>query len=274
MLSHVKNSPPVSPSQTRTLANGTVVISDVHLGGFDPATNADLENDFLKLLDWCQSREYEIILLGDIFDYYMQYGSYVPDVCTATFRWFTEYHKSRSSPGTLFITGNHDNWDDGALKQAGFDPEQEYRLAHTIDGRQVMLMHGDGLIDTQFSFPRPVFHRVLRNPYFVTMFKMFTNGKTGNELMSRFSTWSRNNDDGRNDDKKLLDFHAKRILRTSAVDVLICGHHHEMRDVLEGDKRYLNTGAFFTDRTICLYTNGSFELVRWDGRINTVHKLM
>ncbi|MCH8524913.1 MAG: metallophosphoesterase family protein [Balneolales bacterium] len=246
-------------------------VSDVHLGGFDSDTNAALERDFIALMKWCQQNQTQVILLGDVFDYYMQYGKYTPEVSHTILHWFKHYHQS-GNPSTLYITGNHDNWDFGALDEAGFDTEHEYRLFRTENECILMLMHGDGLYEPKFGFPRPLFHRFLRNPYFVKMFKALTTGKAGNSIMRRFSAWSRKNDRADKSDKVHLDSNVVRMLHEFELDVIICGHHHEVRDITAGQKRYMNTGAFYIDRSACLYTKGLFHLVKWDGLNHILHK--
>lgn len=254
------------------LPEKTLLISDVHLGGFDNETNSLLESDFLAILNWCRDNEFTIILLGDIFDYYMQYGNFVPAISRKTINWFRSYH-TQTQKNVLFITGNHDNWDFGYLAMAGFDTEHEYRFLQTSDKKKVLLFHGDGLRNLKPGFERPVFHRLLRNPYFVKLFKSVTNGETGNRIMHKFSVLSRKNDDGSNADKIILDSQVSELLQQNFADVVICGHHHEIRDTMVNGKRYINTGAFFIDRTACLYTKGTFQLVSWNASSNTITPL-
>lgn len=254
------------------LPEKTLLISDVHLGGFDPDTNAQLESDFLSLMDWCRANDARIILLGDIFDYFMQYESFVPAVSINTLNWFRNYH-SETCHKTLYITGNHDNWDFGYLSDMGFDTEHEYRFLQTSNDSTVLVFHGDGLKNLRAGFERPLFHRLLRNPYFVRMFKLLTTGESGNKIMHWFSVRSRINDDGSNLDKVHLDEQVHSLLSEHIADVIVCGHHHEIRDTTICGNRYINTGAFFADRTACLYTKGTFQLVSWNGLSNTITSL-
>ncbi|MCH8496636.1 MAG: hypothetical protein LAT57_13535, partial [Balneolales bacterium] len=174
------------------------------------------------------------------------------------------YHQ-QTGKKTLLITGNHDNWDFGYLNSIGFDIEHEYRFLMLPGGERLMLMHGDGLKEPRFEFHRPRLHRLLRNPYFVKLFKFVTTPRLGNKVMHSFSAWSRNNDSDDTFDKKHLDKQVFRLLNSDVADIIICGHHHEIRNQSVNQKRYINTGAFFKNSTVCLYTTGSFHLVRWHG---------
>ena len=246
------------------LNSDTLFISDVHLGGFTHEMNYQIEQNLISLLDYAYEQNLDIIILGDLLDYYMQYGDFVPECGITVFNWFKEYHQ-KSGKKSLFITGNHDNWDYGFFNTIGFDTEHEYRILMLPTGERVLMMHGDGLKESLFEFPRPWFHRLLRNPYFVGSFKTITTPAFGNSIMRSFSAWSRNNDSHDVSDKAHLDQHAIRLLKANMADIVICGHHHEIRDQYVNQKRYINTGAFFKNSTVCLYTTGSFNLVTWHG---------
>jgi UDP-2,3-diacylglucosamine pyrophosphatase LpxH len=239
-------------------------VSDVHLGGFQNDLNKIIERDFLELMKFAEKNNFCIVILGDLFDYYMQYGSYVPEISRNVFRWFSEYH-TVTDKRSLYITGNHDNWDSGMISLAGFDTEHEYRLITLANSKKLLVFHGDGLSDSFFDYPRPAFHRLLRNQYFVRLFRLLTNGRFGNRIMKGFSQWKRSHPGDDAADKARLDNAAKRMLSKEFADIVICGHHHESRFISDKHGLYINTGAFFSDRTLSVYTNESFQLVRWDG---------
>jgi UDP-2,3-diacylglucosamine hydrolase len=253
-------------------ADKILFISDVHLGGFTVEKNQIIEKDFLNLLEYARLNQYSIVVLGDLFDYYMQYDSYIPEVCHNIFRWFSEYHTITDNR-SLYITGNHDYWDNGMIAKIGFDVEHEYRLITLPDKSKVIIFHGDGLSDTVFKYPRPLLHRLLRSSIFVNAYQFLTNGKVGNRIMKGFSQWKRTYPGNDTADKKRLDNMAKRILQNKIADVVICGHHHQTRFISDSHGLYINTGAFFIDRTLSVYTNQSFRLVRWDGIKNELISL-
>ena len=122
---------------------------------------------------------------------------------------------------TLYVTGNHDNWDFGYFDSVGFDTEHEYRILQTQDGLRVMTFHGDGLRDPAFRYPRPFVHRLLRNRMFTTGFQLFTSGRTGNGAMEWFSARSRRNDNGGEQEAKALDAAAARFLSEKRAEVVL-----------------------------------------------------
>src|SRR5690606_21526742 len=106
-------------------------------------------------------------------------------IATSILDFFHHYHQ-QSNKKTLYITGNHDYWDDGHLEANGFEVCHEYRLLN-INSKKVLILHGDGLSDPKMGLPRPLFHRIIRNPYFVNWFKKCTSAQTGFFILRNFS---------------------------------------------------------------------------------------
>jgi len=261
-------------AQTIDLSSEDILfISDVHLGGFPPQRDDQIQSDLLSLLNHAQEQRMRIVILGDLTDYFMEYDGWVPHCGKAVFTWFREYHNRGNKPA-LFITGNHDNWSTDFYTKTGFLLSHEsFRL--TIGARQCLLLHGDGLSDSTMNLPRPGFHRLLRNPYFVGIFKALTSPAVGNEIMRWFSRYNRTRKGEIDLDFERLDFWAHETLKRNVAQIIIAGHHHHARFSQLSGSLYINTGAFFHDRTCALYdTNEGFRLVRWQSAttdFSTIH---
>ncbi|HBQ60690.1 MAG TPA: UDP-2,3-diacylglucosamine diphosphatase, partial [Balneolaceae bacterium] len=50
-----------------------IFLSDVHLGAFSAKTNKQIEEDLLALIEYCKQRHIELHILGDLFDYWMEF---------------------------------------------------------------------------------------------------------------------------------------------------------------------------------------------------------
>lgn len=237
-------------------------LSDLHLGGFTDDINKQLEDVFVNLINTIQKEQTQLVILGDLLDYYMQYGSEVPEYARRIFGHLEEFNKS-SPYQSIYVTGNHDNWDEGCLQSIGFDVEHEYRIVE-IDGKKVLLAHGDGLTDPVFKFSRPIFHRLLRNPYFVKVYRSVTTLESGNRVMKKFSQLNRHFSSEKEPDTSRIDKWAESMLKSGVADIVICGHHHYIRFTNYKDGLYINTGAFFKQFCCAKYTNNMFQLVKWD----------
>jgi UDP-2,3-diacylglucosamine hydrolase len=239
-----------------------IFLSDLHLGGFSEYKNRQLSTIFFDVLDYLERESIQLVILGDLLDYYMQYKSGVPNFAVPILNRLRRFNQA-SSEKTIYITGNHDNWDGGYLTEIGCITEHEYRILN-IDGKQILLAHGDGLKDETLHFKRPLFHRLLRNPYFISVFKSLTTRESGNRIMKTFSRFNRllSTDNYRKPNR--IDDWALRVLESTEVDTVLCGHHHQLLTSESMHGRYINTGAFYKQYCCAFYTNSQFQIVRWD----------
>jgi len=234
-------------------------ISDVHLGGFSKKQNTQIEHELINLIDFCEDNEYQIVILGDLFDYWMEYPGHHPDLGENLLARFERYNRKRTQ--TLYITGNHDYWTNGYFHSIGFDVEKNKRNL-TIDDTSIFLMHGDGLDNPALGLPRPLLHRFLRNPVVIKTFQSLFRPDTGLKIMKNFSRLSRSAEDEFLDRQKLNEW-AKTYLGRSSADAVICGHDHIPRIKKNDFGTFINLGTFYKHRTVATYNKGSFDLVVW-----------
>jgi UDP-2,3-diacylglucosamine pyrophosphatase LpxH len=242
--------------------NKILFLSDLHLGGFSEQRNEELTAIFFDVLSYLEKESVQLVILGDLLDYYMQYGSSIPPHAKPIFARIRQYNL-RSPQKIIYVTGNHDNWDDGYLSEIGCTTIHEYKIL-TVDGKRIMLAHGDGLSDENMKFNRPLFHRLLRNSYFITFFKSITTMPLGNWMMKLFSRFNRFLSNDNYIKPNRIDDWAYRILESDKADVVICGHHHHLLISETEFGTYINTGAFFKQYCCAFYTNSQFQIVRWD----------
>lgn len=246
----------LSIEKNRALQDSTqVFISDVHLGAFDDQTNQKIEDDLLALIRHCRSLRASIFILGDLFDYWMEYPNQIQPLGAAILYDLSDYSKN-IAPVT-YITGNHDNWTLGHFEQLGLTVESEFI---EINDNSVLLLHGDGISDPNFNLPRPLMHRILRNRNFISLYRKIFPAPTGVWLMKKFSSINRYF--GKENTMK-LDKWAKEMLKNSSYDKIVCGHDHIPRKETFPFGTYINLGTFFDHRIVLVNTNGQFNLVRW-----------
>lgn len=235
-------------------------ISDVHLGAFSANTNKQIEEDLIALIEHCKRERIEINILGDLFDYWMEYPEkgFVPDLGRKVLDAFEDYN--RAVTPALFITGNHDNWTFGHFKDRGFDLESNFRLKE-IAGKRVLLMHGDGVAAAKIDFPRAAFHKLLRNDTFVRTYQKMLSPELGLATMKAFSSFTRRKD---NHNPEPLNRQAKKIFSKHNLDYIISGHDHVPRMETFSRGCYINLGTFFNHRTMALYNNTGLSLVTWE----------
>jgi len=235
-------------------------ISDAHLGGFSDSENQRIESELIQLLNYCQRNKIRIAILGDLFDYWMEYPKHVPQLGQRLLNRFETFNEVLGP--TLFITGNHDNWTRGHLPSRGFHLVNDAFVSH-LNGQKLMALHGDGLSDKDYNLPRPLMHRILRNDTFVRLFQGIFPPKAGIGLMKYFSTITRQLDEGPQK-QKTLNRWARHQLKKSNLDLILCGHDHIPRREQFAFGTYINLGTFYHHRTMAYYNNDGITLVCWE----------
>ena len=234
-------------------------ISDAHLGGFSEQENARIESELIQLLNFCQRNNIHLAVLGDLFDYWMEYPNTVPKLGQQLLGRFEEFNNQLGP--TLYITGNHDNWTGGHLQNRGFVIEHEFKT-FSIDDKLFMVLHGDGLSDNKFNLPRPKLHRFIRSDSFIRIFQRVLPPRMGLTIMKYFSRLTRFLD--QNQDEETLLQWAKYQLKHQKVSTIICGHNHVPRQKQFPFGTYINLGTFYKHRTMAYYNKGEISLVHWE----------
>jgi len=233
-------------------------LSDVHIGAFEEDLDRVIRRDLISLIEYCAALKIQIHILGDLFDYWMEYPSWKPGFGTDVLKTLQNY--TRNVAPVNFITGNHDNWTYGYFDKLGFNVNKEF-FDITLNNKRFFLHHGDGLKDPGYNLQRPFMHRLLRNKMFVKMYQLFLPPKTGIQLMKAFSDFSKQR---AYCNPSVLDNWSRNFLLKTEYDVVISGHDHQPRILYFDDNAYINLGAFFKDRTVAFYNNGKLDLVVWN----------
>ena len=241
-----------------------IFLSDVHLGAFDDETNKKIENDLLSLIDYCKENRIGISILGDLFDYWMEYPGKVPDLGVRVLNALSDYN--RTIKPILYITGNHDNWTFDYFSKLGFDVESEFRII-SISNKKLFLHHGDGFRDEKLGLQRQLMHRVLRNKNFVKFYQAIFPFRAGIGLMKLFSNLNRQICVP---DPTNLNQWSESALKNNDFNMILCGHDHIPRMETFDFGTYINLGTFFHHRSLVLYTENQFQLVTWSGTTKTL----
>lgn len=236
-----------------------IFLADVHLGAFPEEQEKKLQSDLIALIDYCEKQKISLHILGDLFDYWMEYPGRTPDLGRELLDRFEVYN--RHTGKITYITGNHDNWTAGHFEQRGFHVQPDYLVLNTGEQR-IFLHHGDGMSDSKMGLPRPFFHRLLRHKMFVGLYQKVLPEKAGLRLMKAFS--NANKAKNKTNPEKLNKW-ASSFLSASPYHVIISGHDHIPRMETFPHGLYINTGAFYRHRSMVIkYTNNEFSLVSWE----------
>lgn len=207
-------------------------LSDMHLGAGtlkDPMSN---ERKLVRFLDSIKEEAKAIYLLGDVIDYWFEFGYVVP-------RGFTRFlgklgELTDRGIEVHWFTGNHDIWIFDYLPQeTGVIVHHQAEIVQ-LNGQPFYLAHGDGLGDdnTGYKLMSGFFH----SPFIQKMFRWIHP-----DLSTRFAYWwsKKSRLDGMKfpeflgEDKEHLVVFAKKYLKEHEGTMnFIFGHRHIMLDLM------------------------------------------
>jgi UDP-2,3-diacylglucosamine hydrolase len=238
-------------------------LSDFHLGVPDSASSLAREKRICAFLDEAAKDAAEIMLLGDLFDFWFEYKRAVPRGHVRLLGKLAEL-TDRGIPVHLFI-GNHDMWIfDYVPQETGVIVHRE-PIVREIAGKRFLIGHGDGLGpgDHGYKFIKKVF----RNPVCQWLFA---------RLHPNFGLWLGDVLSGRsrkknyeNDrkwlgaDKEWLVQYCKDELKKQHYDFMIFGHRHLPIDMeVAPGSRYVNLGDWISYYTYATFDGQELKLMK------------
>ncbi|MFN3595918.1 MAG: UDP-2,3-diacylglucosamine diphosphatase [Rubricoccaceae bacterium] len=242
----------------------TLFVSDLHLGRGSSAQTRAAERDFAALLEAHEDAllgEGQLVLLGDVFNHYIEYRHLVPRVAVRLAGLLAQW--AARGARITYVTGNRDLW-----HLDFFEREIGVRLVRhgapaVLEGHRTYIAHGDGFVPSERVYNRlqPLF----RSSAMAQLFRM---GLPGDSAYG-FAQWvaRRFGTDGVPQARAAAEVRAAaaRLLARPDVDLAILGHSHTaVCEALPGGT-YLNTGYWFGARHFACLTPEGPALFRWTG---------
>jgi UDP-2,3-diacylglucosamine hydrolase len=239
-----------------TAATRCLVVADAHLGQVPES----VARGFHRFLDTVPQAGDELVVNGDLFDFWFEYGSVVPRRHLPTVMKLSGLVQ-RGIPVT-FLGGNHDRWGGDFLRHdmgIGYYPgAAELDLA----GRRALVVHGDGLTEQHWS--GTLLHWLLRQPVTIAVFRML-HPAIGFWIADRLSGALADS----TKDRAVLDraaaaqaAYARALLeRRPELSLVVMAHTHRARlEHVEDGRTYVNPGAFLDGGRYAVITKESVEL--------------
>ncbi len=234
--------------------------SDIHLGAVPP----DTERAFVSWLEHCGREASQVIINGDLFDFWFEYGSVVPRGHTRVLGALAALVDAGIP--VLFMGGNHDWWGGDFLRdEIGVAFRQDPAVLD-IQGRRVLLAHGDGLGSGDLGY-RVLRHLLRGGP---TRFAFrWLHPDVGAWVARRVSKTGLR--DGESLEKQkarsrfLEAWATSRLAESPELDLVVLGHTHIplLREVAPG-RFYLNSGDWLVHRSYALLTpSAPPRLLEW-----------
>ncbi len=240
--------------------------SDNHLGAPTKEESLPREKKFVAWLDEVKNDAAVIFLMGDLFDFWMEYKTVVPKGFTRTLGKLAEL--SDSGISIYYFVGNHDLWMNGYFEEELNIPVYHKPQQYTINDVIFFIGHGDGLGPHDKGYKRmkklftnPVakwFFRWL-HPDFGVRFGQYLSVK--NKLIS-------GDEDIKflGEENEWLVQYAKRKLEKQHYDHFIFGHRHLPMEIdLNEKSKYTNLGDWISYFTYAVFDGEELSLEKYEG---------
>lgn len=235
--------------------------SDFHLGTDARLSSKEREKQIVAWLESIQDQADSIYLVGDIFDYWFEYGSVIPKGFSLFLGKLAEL-RNGGLP-IYFFTGNHDMWMFDYFPDEYDIPIYRNPIQCELQGKKLFIGHGDGLGpgDTGYKVIKKVFSNALCQWCYARI-----HPNLGLRIMKSFSYKSRSMGSG--DDvffgveKEMLIQYCERKKDEIDTDYFVFGHRHLPLDVLLSDNKtkYFGLGDWIDYQSYGVLDNGAFSL--------------
>jgi UDP-2,3-diacylglucosamine hydrolase len=237
----------------------TYFISDIHLGLGPRDTEKEKENRLLAFLRAIRPSTEHLYVVGDLFDFWFEYGTVIPRGFHRTLTALQEF--TDSGIPVDYLAGNHDFWmDDFFPKELGIRVHPD-PFEVSIDGKRIYLHHGDGLAEKDLGYR--LLKPVLRNRLAVRLYR-WLHPDLGVWLARQSSrtsrTYTASKDYG--EEAAMAAFAGRKI--QEGADIVIMGHRHRPVQQEIGTGVYINLGDWITHHTFAELKNGTITLQAWD----------
>ncbi|MEO8710987.1 MAG: UDP-2,3-diacylglucosamine diphosphatase [Parafilimonas sp.] len=240
-------------------------LSDFHLGAPDFASSLTREKKIVSFLDSIRHDAQQIIIAGDIFDFWYEYKTVVPKHFVRLLGKLAEITDS-GIPVMLFA-GNHDMWMRDYFETELNIPVYFEPKTFNWNNKKFFVGHGDGLGpgDHGYKFIKKIF----RNKFCQWLFGQL-HPTAGMSLANYFSRKSRQKTGASDavflgEDKEWLIIYSREMLAKEHYDYFIFGHRHLPLNVkLNDDAKYINLGDWITHFTYSVFDGNTVELKKWE----------
>ncbi len=242
-------------------ASRCLVVADAHLGQVPES----VVRAFHTFLDTMPQPGDELVVNGDLFDFWFEYGTVVPRRHLATVMKLAGLVQ-RGIPVT-FLGGNHDRWGGDFLRRDMGIGYHSGAAELVLAGRRALVVHGDGLTEQHWS--GTLLHWLLRQPVTIAMFRML-HPAIGFWIADRLSGTLADS----TKDKAVLDraeaaqaAYARALLeQRTDLSLVVMAHTHRPRlDHVSDGRAYLNPGAFLDGGRYAVVTGETVELRQFSG---------
>ena len=238
--------------------------SDNHLGAPSREKSLEREKIFVKWLDEIKNDASEIFLLGDLFDFWIEYNEVVPRGFVRVLGKLAEI--SDSGIQINFFVGNHDLWTkDYFQKELGI---RVYKKSTQFNFNNYLFFvgHGDGLGPSDKGYK--ILKKFFTNSVMQSLFRIIHPDiavKLGRYFSQKNKLLSGGASDYLGEENEWLIQYCKKKLKQKNINFFIFGHRHLPLNIkLSSDSKYINLGDWIEHYSYAVFDGKKIELKKFN----------
>ncbi len=248
-----------------TTGKNIYFLSDFHLGTPSYEESLQREKKVVAFLNTIQDKASEILIVGDMFDFWFEYKTTVPKGYVRLLGKLAEL--TDKGIKIHFFVGNHDMWMSGYFEEELNIPVYYQPKEFVFNNKKFYVGHGDGLGpgDHNYKFLKSIF----RNKIAQWMFGVI-HPSWGIGLANFFSRRSRAKTGYKDvtflgEEGEWLIIFCRQMLAKEHYDFFVFGHRHYPIDYkLTDASRYINLGDWLRSFTYAVFDGNDMQLKKWE----------
>ena len=239
--------------------------SDNHLGAPSREKSLEREKIFVRWLDEIKKDACEIFLLGDLFDFWVEYDEVVPKGFIRVLGKLAEI--SDSGIQINFFVGNHDLWIKNYFQQELGIRVFKKSTQFNFNNNLFYIGHGDGLGPSDRGYK--ILKKIFTNSVIQFLFRIIHPDiaiKLGRYFSQKSKLLSGDEvSDFLGEDNEWLIQYCKKKLKHENINFFIFGHRHLPLDIdLSSNSKYINLGDWIKHFSYAIFDGKKLELKKFN----------
>jgi UDP-2,3-diacylglucosamine hydrolase len=240
------------------MSDDVFIIADAHLGAESGERERARAAKLHAFLDSLPGRARTLIIAGDLFDFWFEYGSAIPRQHFATLAALRRLREA--GVAITYMNGNHDFYLGAFLADEIGVTTHDGALPLNVQNRRLWIHHGDGLIGGDTGYK--ILKRVLRSPASIGFYR-WIHPDLGIPLAHWVSGRSRHARDPAHFPIERLWSEVAQPRFAEGFDSVVIGHFHHAIDRREDGRQLVVLGDWIGQFTYAVLSGGELTLDTW-----------
>jgi len=239
--------------------------SDQHFGAPNAAESRKRELNFIAWLDHISHDAQALYLLGDLFDFWVEYKKVVPKGFVRVLGKLAQMVDAGVS--IHYFVGNHDLWMNDYFEAELGIPVHHSPQEIVWNNKTFLIGHGDGLGPGDFGYKR--MKKIFTNPVAQWLFRRLPTrwGVGLGQYLSLKNKLISGNEvpEFLGNDKEWLVQYCNEKEQEKNRDFYVFGHRHlPLNIAIEGGATYVNLGDWLKHKTYAVFDGRTMALKTWN----------